>query len=942
MALSDFAANWVAISALLDRALMLPEDQRDRWLSDLSGADAEHRDAVRTLLAQRSKVETDFLAELPRLDVPTTELPGAVSPGDDVGPYRLLSEIGRGGMGTVWLAERVDGMGRRRVALKLPRIAWGGAFVERLVREREILATLEHEHIARLYDAGIDGRGRPFLAMEFVDGAPIDAYCRANALSIRERVALLQQVMAAVAHAHARLVVHRDLKPQNILVTEGRRVKLLDFGIAKLLEGDRTNETALTTFGGRALTLDYASPEQIRNEPLGTASDIYSMAVVAYEVLADVKPYRLKRGSAAELEEAIASAEPPLASAATPDPRAARQLRGDLDSILNKALKKTPSERYATMDAFSRDLQRHLDGKPVEARPDGLPYRAAKFVSRYRLQAAAGGAVAVALVIGTSVALWQAHQARTAAATATAVQQFILSVFNANSRYQADPKAAESTTARELLDRGADRIDKELADEPEARLRLYDMMAQMYSGMANRERGLAYYRRTLELASQRHGPDSALALNAAVGVASMLEDMNKHDEAQATLLRADEAARRRRVDRDNARMNIDTLLARSYYYGSDLPDGLARARNAGAIARETGASEDGINSLIMLGVLSNESGHPEEARRALEQAVAWIDLLHVEGVLPNTLSSLAEAQDELGLIEPALATLRRSIALAESLGDPMALIAGRYRLARFQYLNRLLGDAVATARPEYERLRARAGDPALFDIAAVVMVNYARALVAWGDPAQGLAVLDEARPHLRQIPNRLAPLLAARGEALVALGRLSEAGADIEQSVHLMPGTGDRIIRGIRAVRRHYWAATGKADAALQDLAGDPVKPGETDTPVKRLWWHVEEAMLQLAAGRDTDARDTATATLAAISQRPDRRFFAVAQAQMTAVLGQALLHEGRFSESVELLKKALALHLETHSAKPSREVGQLREALAEAQRRATQAPAGI
>lgn len=412
--LSPFAAEWPAISALLDEALALPASEHASWLAGLSAERAAHREALRTLLAHRPGVETDdFLREMPRLDIDAAEQPGSgLAEGGLVGAYRLITEIGRGGMGTVWLAERSDGTMKRRVALKLPRIVWGDTFSERLGREREILATLEHEHIARLYDAGVDAHGRPFLAMEYVEGEPIDAYCRSHMLPVRERIALLLQVMAAVAHAHAKLVVHRDLKPSNILVTKEGEVRLLDFGIAKLLEGDRTRETALTEFGGRALTLDYASPEQIRGEPLGTASDVYSMAVVAYELLAQARPYRLKRGSAAEMEEAIASVEPLLASAEATDPLTRKALRGDLDAILNQGLKKSAEQRYSSVESFAQDLQRYLRGDPVLARPDTKRYRAAKFVRRHAAAVAMGTALATAIVAGAVVALWQARVAR--------------------------------------------------------------------------------------------------------------------------------------------------------------------------------------------------------------------------------------------------------------------------------------------------------------------------------------------------------------------------------------------------------------------------------------------------------------------------------------------------------------------------------------------------
>jgi serine/threonine protein kinase len=420
--LAQLQPQWPAISELLDEALQLPAAARGDWLASLSGARAEHRGVLTDLLATQAGVETDdFLAELPRLPGISTDEPahpatqgaaGRLEAGGLVGPYRLIEQIGRGGMATVWLAERADGLVSRRVALKLPHAVWGDSFADRLARERDILATFSHEHIARLYDVGIDSHGRPYLAMEFVEGEAIDAYCRTHELPVRERIALLLQVMSAVAHAHARLVVHRDLKPSNILVSKEGQVRLLDFGIAKLLEGERTRETALTELGGRALTLDYASPEQIRGEPLSTASDVYSMAVVAYEVLAGSRPYRLKRGSAAELEEAIADAEPRLASDAATTPAARKSLRGDLDAILHRALKKSTVQRYLSVESFAQDLQHYLRGEPVTAQPDSRRYRVAKFVGRNLPAVTMTSALAIAVAVGAAVSLWQAQVAR--------------------------------------------------------------------------------------------------------------------------------------------------------------------------------------------------------------------------------------------------------------------------------------------------------------------------------------------------------------------------------------------------------------------------------------------------------------------------------------------------------------------------------------------------
>ncbi|MFT3913058.1 MAG: serine/threonine-protein kinase [Anaeromyxobacteraceae bacterium] len=341
----------------------------------------------------------------------TAQEPGAASGvGDRVGPYVLLRELGRGGLGAVWLAERADGQLARRVALKLPRWAADPAGLHRrMARERDTLAAMEHPNIARLYDAGVDASGRPWLAMEYVDGEPLDRHAQARRLGVRERLGLFLQVADAVALAHARLVVHRDLKPANVLVTAAGDVRLLDFGIAKLLgEGESSSQT--TEVAGHAFTPDYAAPEQLEGRPVTVATDVYALGVLLYELLAGVRPYRLSRdvpGSYARaLEQATA---PPPSEVAPPAARAA--LRGDLDVIVAKAMKRDPAERYATVHAFAQDVRRHLAGNPVQARPDGTGYRLRKFVGRHRLAVGAAAALVVTLAAGLGTTLWQARRA---------------------------------------------------------------------------------------------------------------------------------------------------------------------------------------------------------------------------------------------------------------------------------------------------------------------------------------------------------------------------------------------------------------------------------------------------------------------------------------------------------------------------------------------------
>jgi serine/threonine protein kinase len=358
---------------------------------------------LRRLLGELPSFENTFLRTLPRLAVPADpvsdeSIEALLEPGAACGPYRLQRLLAEGGMGSVWLAERPDGLINRPVALKLPRLSWDNARLrERIARERDILAALTHPNIARLYDAGLMAEGRPYLALEYVDGQPIDEYCRSAGLDVRARVCLFLQVARAVAYAHAALVIHRDLKPANILVTADGEVHLLDFGIATLLEEGRASHSTLTELAGRPLTPEYASPEQIAGEPLAVATDVYSLGIVLFELLTGERPYRLRRGSRAELEDAIVDADVPRPSHRAVDPSVRKALRGDLDTIVTMALRKRPDARYASVEAFAADLVRFLDGRPVHARPHSAGYRMRKFVARHRLGV---GAMAATLVAG--------------------------------------------------------------------------------------------------------------------------------------------------------------------------------------------------------------------------------------------------------------------------------------------------------------------------------------------------------------------------------------------------------------------------------------------------------------------------------------------------------------------------------------------------------------
>src|SRR5215471_6748975 len=425
-----------------------------------------------------------------------TALSGTYTPSQPTtcGAYRLLKLVGKGGMSEVWLAERMDGFLKRPVALKLPYAGGGSHFVERLTREKDILASLVHPGIARLYDAGITERGRPFLALEYVEGTNLTEYCDQHALPIRDRLSLFLKVLAAVQYAHSCLVVHRDLKPSNILVTSAGEVKLLDFGIAKLTKQGEARETELTLSGGRALTLAYASAEQISGQAVTTASDVFSLGLILFELLSGKRAFVPAHDTRAALEEAILNAEPRRPSQrilhedqarmrSTTLRRLRLQLRGDLDLIVLKALRKQPVERYSTVDLFRADLERYLSGEPVLAQPQSARYRTRKFVLRHKMGVVSAAAIVLTLAAGLSAALWQARVARNEARTSAAVEEFTEGIFRANSIEQPDPVKARETTARQLLDIGARNVVSGLNDAPAAKVRLLWILGSLYQGL---------------------------------------------------------------------------------------------------------------------------------------------------------------------------------------------------------------------------------------------------------------------------------------------------------------------------------------------------------------------------------------------------------------------------------------------------------------------------
>ena len=477
------AEEWAQAQEVFNAAVDLPLENRSLLLDRLCSGNKKVRDEVESLLASdelaRSFIE-DPAAAIPR-DFP--EESEEELAGRQFGAYRIIREIGRGGLGAVYLAERADEAYEKQVALKLVRRGLDTEdILQRFRHERQILAQLEHPNIARLIDAGSTPAGLPYFVMEYVEGAILTNYCEAGQVGVTQRLRLFRKVCEAVTYAHQRLVIHRDLKPSNILVTADGVPKLLDFGIAKVLHSDDPL-AAVTMTGVRVLTPEYASPEQIRGESISTSSDIYSLGVLLYELLTGQKPYRLTTRSPEELSRAITEQDPERPSTAvvrrSDNPKS---LKGDLDNIVLMALRKEPERRYATVEQFSEDIRRHLEGLPVLAHKDTFSYRASKFVRRNKTGVIAAVLFALAIIAGMAATLWQSHIAQTERARAEKRFNDVRQLANSN-LFEVYPEVENlegSIKAREAILKNALKYLDSLAHETGDDLELKSELASAY------------------------------------------------------------------------------------------------------------------------------------------------------------------------------------------------------------------------------------------------------------------------------------------------------------------------------------------------------------------------------------------------------------------------------------------------------------------------------
>jgi serine/threonine protein kinase/Tfp pilus assembly protein PilF len=853
---------WRKLSPYLDEVLDIDPEQRPGWLASFREKEPGIAADLETLLAERQAIDdTGFLEGVVQVGMrpPSPSLSGQV-----LGAYRLLSLIGQGGMGSVWLAERCDGRFEGRAAVKLLNMAvMGRAGEERFRREGNILARLTHPNIARLTDAGVSPTGQPYLVLEHVDGQSIDAYCDQHALGIEARLHLFLDVLEAVAHAHANLVVHRDIKPGNVLVSVAGHVKLLDFGIAKLLEDEegppgatRSSEAAPLTRDAWAATPAYAAPEQVAGGIVTTATDVYALGVLLYVLLTGTHPAGAAAQTPLTLMHAIVDVEPRrpsdvvdlpetrealtlhAARCGTTAARLRRVLRGDLDTIVAKALKKKSVERYASVTALADDIRRFLRNEPISARPDTLRYRAMTFARRHARGVAASAAVVVLLAAFTTYYTLRLEterdRAQREAARARKTSEVLTGLLTSVDPYEIGASQI-NPTLRGVLDAGSDQVQKELSAEPELQADMLTVLGRMYRRLGVFDKAQPLLEQALASGHAAYGPEHVDIAQTLHDLGVVLADKGDYAGAAQRLEQA-LAMRRRLLGNDHADVAVTlSELGRVYQdlgfnqRAEPLHREALRVRQTvlGEEDRETAVSLSDLASVLRL------NGDLDGAEALLRQCLELNRKTRGE-VHPNTSATL----HDLALIAAARrdyagadATLRQALDITrKTLGEKHPVVAttlnslSHVLVAQHRYdeAAAALQDALVIAGPTLGR------DHQLF---AIYAINLASVQLARHQPVAAEELIREALPIRAGAPGvvpgrrrtiaeddwSLAAAKTLLGASLVAQRRYADAESvllDARRELDVQPGSPARDTRATIAGLVQLYEAWGKPEAA--------------------------------------------------------------------------------------------------------------------------------
>ena len=679
--------RWARVKELFEAAADLDPKERMALLEKECGGDEALRDEIESLI--QSDQQTDAFIERPAFEIPRDLFPDNVEEpfvGRQFGAYQVIREIGRGGLGAVYLAARSDDEYRKQVAIKLVRRGLDTEDILRRFRnERQILAQLDHPNIARFIDGGTTDNGLPYFVMEYVKGEPINAYCDAHALPTTERLNLFRKVCAAVTYAHQNLVIHRDLKPSNILVTPEGEPKLLDFGIAKLLgPGDELFTQTMPAL--RVMTPEYASPEQVQGEKITTASDVYSLGVLLYELLTGQRPHRLKTPAPEEMARAVTEQEPErLGTALLHDSRFtshdARSLRGDLDNIVLMAMRKEPARRYSSVGQFSEDIRLHLEALPVIARKDTVAYRASKFVSRHQIGVAAAALVLLSLIGGGVATLIEVRTARRAEAKAEAISGFLQKTLQAS-----DPTVnlVGQPTVKDLLDDASKRLaTSELSDQPEVRAELQRIIGATYLSLGQYDPAQQNLSDAIQTQTRISGASGVETLKTGVLIASLwagakgdYAKANKFYVANLPRLRAEQKKGTIGADYLGTALNGFALLRRAQ---GDSKDAESLLREKLALPRSV--SPEKISGLrftrAILALTLADQGKFDEAIKIVREEIVSLRREAAEGSeLAANLTGLGSFLLENGQTGESLKNLHEGEAIYRKLFNAASLQLG--------------------------------------------------------------------------------------------------------------------------------------------------------------------------------------------------------------------------------------------------------------------------
>ena len=848
--------RWLRLSPLLDEILDSDAAARARRIAALRDEDAALADEMAALIDRLAQMDTEAFLERPALLREADNLAQASLVGETVGAYTIERELGQGGMGSVWLARRTDGRFEGHVAIKFLNaglVARGG--VERFAREGSILARLAHPNIARLLDAGVSGGGaRPYLVLEYIAGVTIDRYCEDRALELAQRVRLFLDVLAAVAHAHNRLILHRDLKPSNILVTDSGEVKLLDFGIAKLLDDAAPGApaTEITQAAGRAFTVQYAAPEQVQGGDVTTATDVYALGVLLYLLLAGVHP-TAGSDTTTPLDQmrAVVETQPRRLSEAASHGagsfraarvKRARALRGDLDNIVARALKKAPAERYPNAAALADDLRRYLNNEPVAARADSVSYVVAKFIRRHRLGVAAGVVVTSALAVGIGVALWEANEAKRQQVQAEGLIEFMLGDLRKKLQPVGRLDALDAVGAQALAYYDAQDAGRLDADSLGRRARALHLIGEIAERRGSLDEALRVFQRAADSTAElmaRYPRDTQRIFDHAQSVywvGYIARQRGRLADAEASFARYQALAQQLvQKDPENPDWRAETAFA---------------AQNLGVVYLESSRAAQALKAF-------------SETRDALAAVVEARPEYRVE--LANTWGWMAKADEALGRFEDAVQAQRTKAGLLGALPDAdkhqlaqQLRANASYELGRLQLM---LGRYAAAAQAaedglaQFEALAAvdRANNELLAHVAfarvSLAEIQVARRELDAARATQARAAADAQR-LLASDGTRNKWNIALAGSLLLNRVALTEPSAESLLELERFDMTAQRAVADGKPLDAEQTHIVSAAELALGDL----LLRNAQSVEARRYWLAAAERLQSLAASGELPA----------------------------------------------------------------------------------------